>query len=87
MSKTTRALRAGVTGVTGIVSAGAIAIGIAALVTVPLPEYIGTPPSLSVAPVPALQQRVCPGPLLEVSPQATEDITFYSTGQAQYSEA
>ena len=87
MSKTTKALRAGVTGVTGIVSAGAIALGIAALVTVPLPEYIGTPPSLSVAPVPALQQRVCPGPLLEVSPQATEDITFYSTGQALYSEA
>lgn len=86
MSKTTKALRAGVTGVTGIVSAAAVALGIAALVTLPLPEYVGTAPALSIAPVPAVQQRVCPGPLVEVSPQSTEDISFYSTGQAQYSE-
>ena len=86
MSKTTKALRAGVTGVTGIVSAGAVALGIAALVTLPLPEYVGTAPALTVAPVPATQQRVCPGPLLEVMPQVTNDVTFYSTGQAEYAE-
>ena len=84
MSKTTKALRAGVTGVTGIASASAVALGIAALVTLPLPEYVGTAPALSVAPVPAIQQRVCPGPLVEVLPQGTEDVTFYSTGQAEY---
>ena len=86
MSKTTKALRAGVTGITGIVSASAVALGIAALVTLPLPEYVGTAPALSVAPVPAIQQRVCPGPLVEVLPQGTEDVTFYSTGRAEYAE-
>ena len=86
MSKTTKALRAGVTGITGIVSASAVALGIAALVTLPLPEYVGTAPALSVAPVPAVQQRVCPGPLVEVLPQGTEDVTFYSTGRAEYAE-
>jgi hypothetical protein len=86
MSKTTKALRAGVTGVTGIVSAAAVALGIAALVTLPLPEYVGTAPALSIAPVPAIQQRVCPGPLVEVVSQNADDISFYSTGQAEYSE-
>ncbi|MDH6207877.1 DUF5719 family protein [Aurantimicrobium minutum] len=86
MSKTTKVIRAGVTGVTGLVSAGAVALGIAALVTLPLPEFVGTAPSLSIAPVPAIQQRVCPGPLVEVISQGAEDISFYSTGQAQYSE-
>lgn len=86
MSKTTKALRAGVTGVTGIVSAAAVALGIAALVTLPLPEYVGTAPALSIAPVPAVQQRVCPGPLVEVVSQNADDFSFYSTGQAQYSE-
>ena len=86
MSKTTKVLKAGVTGVTGIVSAGAVALGIAALVTLPLPGYVGTAPSLSIAPVPAIQQRVCPGPLVEVMSQGSDDISFYSTGQTQYSE-
>lgn len=86
MSKATKALRAGVTGVTGIVSAGAVALGIAALVTLPLPGFVGTAPALSIAPVPAIQQRVCPGPLVEVISQRTDDISFYSTGKTQYSE-
>ena len=86
MSKATKALRAGVTGVTGIVSAGAVALGIAALVTLPLPGFVGTAPALSIAPVPAIQQRVCPGPLVEVMSQGADDISFYSTGQTQYSE-
>ena len=86
MSKTTKVLKAGVTGVTGIVSAAAVAFGIAALVTLPMPGYVGTAPALSIAPVPAIQQRVCPGPLVEVMSQGTDDISFYSTGQTQYSE-
>jgi hypothetical protein len=87
MSKTTKALRAGVTGVTGIVSAGAVALGIAALVTLPLPEYLGTAPALSVAPVPAIQQRVCPGPLLELAPQTSDAVSFFSAAQPEYLEA
>ncbi|MEY4533089.1 MAG: hypothetical protein RI926_858 [Actinomycetota bacterium] len=86
MSKTTKALRAGATGVTGIVTAGAVALGLAALVTLPLPEYVGTAPALSIAPVPAIQQRVCPGPLLEVAPQSADDITFFSAAQPEYLE-
>ena len=86
MSKTTKVLKASVTGVTGIVSAGAVALGIAALVTLPLPGYVGTAPSLSIAPVPAVQQRVCPGPLVEVVSQGSADISFFSSGQPEYSE-
>lgn len=86
MSKTTKALRAGVTGVTGIVSAGAVALGIAALVTLPLPEYVGTAPALSIAPVPAIQQRVCPGPVVELAPQTDDAVSFYSVAQPEYME-
>ncbi|WP_298122454.1 DUF5719 family protein, partial [uncultured Aurantimicrobium sp.] len=87
MTKTTKAIRAGITGVTGLVSAGAVALGIAALVTLPLPGYVGDAPVMSVAPVPAVQQRVCPGPLVEAISRGTEDITFISASQPEYSES
>ena len=87
MSKTTKVIRAGVTGVTGLVSAGVVALGIAALVTLPLPEFVGTAPALSIAPVPAIQQRVCPGPLVDVMSQGTQDITFISSALPEYSES
>ena len=87
MTNKTKLVRAGVTGVTGIVSAGAVALGIVALVTLPIPGFVGTPPALSIAPVPAVQQRVCPGPLVEVLSQGTADITFISNGQPEYAQA
>lgn len=87
MTNKTNAIRAGITGVTGLVSAGAVALGIAALVTLPLPEYVGTAPALSIAPVPAVQQRVCPGPLVDVMSMGTQDITFISAGQPEYLES
>lgn len=86
MTNKTKVLRAGVTGVTGIVSAGVIALGIAALVTLPLPGYVGAAPAFDIAPVPAIQQRVCPGPALEVAPQSAANITFFSSTQPEYLE-
>ncbi|MEY4040175.1 MAG: hypothetical protein RLZZ52_1043 [Actinomycetota bacterium] len=80
MSNKTKLVRAGITGVTGIVGAGIAAAVIAALALLPMPSYTGTSPSLTVAPAPSDQRRVCQGPLVQVMANSTDASTFLSSG-------
>ncbi|WP_280802982.1 DUF5719 family protein [Aurantimicrobium minutum] len=80
MSNKTKLMRAGITGVTGVVGAGIAAAVIAGLALLPMPSYIGTAPSLTVAPAPTDQRRVCQGPLVQVMANSTDASTFLSSG-------
>lgn len=52
--------------VAGTVGIAATIATVAAAALLPLPSHVATPPSASVVPVPAAQQRVCAGPLLRL---------------------
>lgn len=80
MSNKTKLVRAGITGVTGLVGAGVAAAAIAALALLPMPGYVGSAPSLTVAPAPSDQRRVCQGPLVQVMANSTDASTFLSSG-------
>lgn len=80
MSNKTKLVRAGITGVTGLVGAGIAAAAIAALALLPMPTYVGSAPSLTVAPAPSDQRRVCQGPLVQVMANSTDATTFLSSG-------
>jgi len=57
-----------VIGIVGIAVAGA---SIIAATWLPLPSFTSATPSKTVSPVPTDQQRVCPGPLLELAADST----------------
>lgn len=52
--------------VAGTIGIGAAVATLAAAIFVPFPSAVGTPPSLEVTPVAAVQQRMCAGPLLRL---------------------
>jgi hypothetical protein len=51
----------------GLVLVGGIAAVIAAAILVPIPSVVASAATVSVAPAPAQQYRVCPGPILQYS--------------------
>jgi hypothetical protein len=53
--------------IAGIAGIGVATLAIAGATWLPLPSFSATPPSSSVAPVPTVQQRTCPGPLLTLA--------------------
>jgi hypothetical protein len=65
----------------GVCLAVAVALGAAAVV-LPWPSFGLAPAVLSVAPVPAEQIRVCPGPLLTLAEDSTKPQAASSVGRA-----
>jgi hypothetical protein len=80
MSKKTNVLRASLTGVGGILGASIAAVVVGVLVLVPLPQFIGSAPSLELTPVPSAQRRVCQGPLVQVSSDKSATVSYLSNG-------
>ncbi|WP_285113869.1 DUF5719 family protein [Leifsonia sp. fls2-241-R2A-40a] len=54
----------------GVVGIGVAVVAIAGATLLPLPNFAIAAPAKTVTPVPADQQRVCPGPLLELAADA-----------------
>jgi hypothetical protein len=65
--------------VAGTVGTVVAALAIAAAAWLPLPSHTVTPPSTTVTPVPAAQQRVCAGPLLRLGNDSGQDATIVSS--------
>ncbi len=61
--------------VAGTIGTVVAAVTIAAAAWLPLPSHTVTPPSTVVVPVPAGQQRVCPGPILKLGNDAGQNAT------------
>jgi hypothetical protein len=80
MSKKTNVLRASLTGVGGVLGASIAAVVVGVLVLVPLPQFIGSAPSLELTPVPSAQRRVCQGPLVQVSSDKSATVSYLSNG-------
>lgn len=59
--------RIGVRAAGGLVGVGIAVVAIAGATLLPLPEFAIGAPAQTVTPVPADQQRVCPGPLLQLA--------------------
>ncbi|UOE44520.1 DUF5719 family protein [Agromyces larvae] len=78
----TRALRAVGRGAVALAAAIVCTAAVAAAVIVPWPEHRAEPESVVVAPVESRQQRVCPGPLLELAEDAGAATTASSFGSA-----
>ena len=67
----------------GFVAAAALAVGtVAAAALVPWPEHRAEAPSVLVQPAESRQQRVCPGPLLDLGEDAAAATTASSVGSA-----
>ncbi|WP_308468157.1 DUF5719 family protein [Rathayibacter soli] len=58
--------------VAGLVGIGVAAAAVIAATWLPLPSVTAAIPSQTVTPVPADQQRTCPGPLLELAADSTD---------------
>ncbi len=80
MTKKTNVLRASLTGIAGLVGAAVAAVVVVAACFLPLPGYTAVTSPLEVTPAPAEQYRVCPGPLLQVLPQATGATAYFAAG-------
>jgi len=80
MSKKTNVLRASLTGVGGVLGASIAALVVGVLVLVPLPQFVGSAPSLELTPVPSAQRRVCQGPLVQVSSDKSATVSYLSNG-------
>jgi hypothetical protein len=65
--------------VLGLITVGALAILVAASILLPLPSVRSHPISTVVAPVPTVQQLVCPGGLLRIGSQSGSDATTPSS--------
>jgi hypothetical protein len=63
----------------GVIGVGVAVVALAGAALVPLPEFRVTPPSQKVAPVPADQERVCPGGLLDLG-NTTDASSLSSIG-------
>lgn len=63
----------------GVIGVSVAVIALAGAALVPLPEFRVTPPAQKVAPVPADQERVCPGGLLDLG-DATDASSLSSIG-------
>ena len=62
--------RIGMRAVGGLIGVGVAVVAIAGATMLPLPDFAIAAPSQTVTPVPADQQRVCPGPLLALAADA-----------------
>ncbi len=58
--------RGGVRIAAGVIGVGVAVVALAGAVLLPLPSFRVTPPAVTVTPVPADQERVCPGGLLDL---------------------
>ncbi|MCU1523358.1 MAG: hypothetical protein JWO18_252 [Microbacteriaceae bacterium] len=65
--------------VAGTIGTVVAAVTIAAAAWLPLPSHTATPPSTTVVPVPAAQQRVCAGPLLRLGSDSGQEATAVSS--------
>ncbi|WP_168209083.1 DUF5719 family protein [Agromyces intestinalis] len=77
-----RGLRAAGRGVAAVAAAAVCTAAVAAAMLVPWPEHRAEPESVVVAPVESRQQRVCPGPLLELAEDAEAATAATSFGSA-----
>jgi hypothetical protein len=80
MSKKTSVLRASLTGLGGLLGATVAVVVVGVLVVVPLPQFVGTAPSVELTPVPSAQRRVCQGPLVQVSSDKSATVSYLSNG-------
>lgn len=69
---------AGARSVTGLIGIAAAAATVLAATLLPLPSYQAEPPSASVTPVPAPQQRACAGPMLRLGDDTGGNATVAS---------
>ena len=69
------AIAVGARALVGIAGIGIAAIAIAGSTIAPLPRYTSAPPEVTVTPVAAAQQRVCPGPLLRLGTDEGQEAT------------
>lgn len=73
----------GARGIIGLLGVGVAVAAVIAATAVTGPSYRVTPPAASVIPVPAAQQRVCPGPLLRLGDESGQGATVAtSVGRA-----
>jgi hypothetical protein len=64
--------------VTGLIGVAAVAATVLAATVLPLPAHKAEPPSASVTPVPAAQQRACAGPFLRLGDDTGGSATVAS---------
>lgn len=64
--------RIGARAVGGVIGVGIAVVAVAGATLLPLPDFAIGAPAQTVTPVPADQQRVCPGPLLQLAADAGE---------------
>src|ERR1700712_4048020 len=62
--------RIGMRAIGGVVGIGVALVAVAGATLLPLPDFAIGAPAQTVSPVPADQQRVCPGPLLALPADA-----------------
>lgn len=62
--------RIGIRAVGGLIGVGIAVVAVAGATLLPLPDFAIAVPAQTVTPVPADQQRVCPGPLLQLAADA-----------------
>lgn len=77
--------RIGVRAVGGVIGVGIAVVAIAGATLLPLPDFAIGAPAQTVTPVPADQQRVCPGPLLQLAADAGEATRPSAVGAPTYS--
>lgn len=67
----------------GVIGAGVAAAVIVGATLLPLPQFAISAPVQTVVPVPAAQQRVCPGPVLALAADASEATRPSALGDAR----
>ncbi len=89
MSEPARAAAAGRAAgriVGGMLALALVAAAVAAAGWLPLPTVVTPPPSATIVPTPAAQQRLCPGPMLRLGGTSGQDTsTISSPAQANVS--
>ncbi|WP_020075403.1 DUF5719 family protein [Cryocola sp. 340MFSha3.1] len=76
--------RIGARAVGGLVGVGIAVVAVAGATLLPLPDFAIGAPTQVVTPVPADQQRICPGPLLQLAADAGEATRPSAVGAPTY---
>jgi len=79
--------RIGARAVGGLIGAGIAVVAVVGATLLPLPDFAIGAPAETVTPVPADQQRVCPGPVLQLAADAGEATRPSAVGTPTYASA
>jgi len=79
--------RIGMRAIGGVVGIGVAIVAVAGATLLPLPDFAISAPAQTVTPVPADQQRVCPGPVLALAADAGAATRPSAVGSPSFSSS